>query len=158
EMLNRIVQLAQGHPFAAIELARSATTDAQHTLPASAAEAITARLCDVPASARALLHWMALSGDECDVGFVEALASQAQVPALSTLDDALAAGVLVLAGSRYRFRHELVRQALIGQLAPHHRMKMHRQIATELAERGAAPASVAQHWLEGAQPKQALPW
>ena len=158
EMVNRIVQLAQGHPFAAIELARSATTGAKHTLPASAAEAITARLCDVPASARALLHWMALTGDECDVGFVEALASQSQVPALSTLDDALAAGVLVLAGSRYRFRHELVRQALIGQLAPHHRMKMHRQIATELAERGAAPASVAQHWLEGAQPKQSLPW
>jgi len=64
----------------------------------------------------------------------------------------------VLAGSRYRFRHELVRQALITRLAPHHRMKMHRQIASELAERGAAPASVARQWLEGAQPKQALPW
>lgn len=158
EMVNRIVQLAQGHPFAAIELARSATTGAEHPLPASAAEAITARLCDVPASAIALLRWMALTGDECGADFVEALASQARVPALSTLDDALTAGVLVVAGGRYRFRHELVRQALIGQLAPHHRMKMHRQIAAELAERGAAPASVARHWLEGAQARQALPW
>ena len=158
QVVNRIVQLAQGHPFAAIELARCAANGDEHPLPASASEAITARLCDVPASALALLQWMAVSGDECEAGFVEALASHAGVLALSALDEALAAGVLVLAGSRYRFRHELVRQALITQLAPHHRMKMHRQIASELAERGAAPASVARHWLEGAQPKQALPW
>ena len=37
ELVNRVVQLAQGHPFAAIELARSATTGAEHPLPASAA-------------------------------------------------------------------------------------------------------------------------
>ncbi|MDO8904031.1 AAA family ATPase [Hydrogenophaga sp.] len=158
QLANRIVQMAQGHPFAAIELARCPNVGAEHALPSSAFEAITARLCDVPPSAQALLRWLALSGDECEAVFVEALASQAQVPALSALDDALAAGVLVMAGSCYRFRHELVRQALIGQLAPHHRMKMHRQIANELAECGAAPASVARHWLEGAQPKQALPW
>lgn len=157
-VVSRIVAVAEGNPFAAIELARCATEGHERRLPATAAEAITARLCDVPDDAQALLRWMALSGDELDVRTVEALAPLAQVPTFTALDAALEAGALVLAEGRYRFRHELVRQALIEQVPPHRRLKMHRQIAAQLAEMDAMPASVARHWLEGGNPRDAMPW
>ena len=68
------------------------------------------------------------------------------------------AGVLVLDGSRYRFRHDLVRQALIDQIPPHQRLKMHRQAAQRLVELDAPPALVARHWLDGGHPRDAVPW
>ncbi len=156
-VVERIVLAAEGNPFAAIELARCAGGDSKR-LPGSAAEAITERLCDVPDDAQALLRWLALSGDELDMRTVEVLATLAQVPTFAALDRALEAGVLVLAGARYRFRHELVRQALIGELPPHRRQKMQRDIAARLADTDAAPAHIARHWLEGGQPRNALPW
>ena len=157
-VVSRIVQAAEGNPFAAIELARCATGGHDKRLPASAAEAITERLCDVPDDALALLRWLALSGDDLDVRTVEALATMAQVPTLAALDSALEAGALVLAGGRYRFRHELVRQALIEQVPAHRRLKMHRDIAAQLAVMDTPPARVARHWLEGGHPRDALPW
>lgn len=158
EVVSGIVRAAQGNPFAAIELARCATAGKDRRLPGSAAEAITERLCDVPDAALALLRWLALSGDELDVRTVEAVATLAQLPTSWALDEALEAGALVLSGGRYRFRHGLVRQALIDQVPPHHRLKMHRRIAAQLAGMDAAPASVARHWLDGGSPRDAMPW
>ena len=158
ELATRIVRLAEGNPFATIELARCAGPSTGARLPGSAAEAITARLCDVPADALAVLRWMALAGDEFDATTAAALAPDAQSHAFAALDAALAAGALVLAGARYRFRHELVRQALIDEIAPHARLKMHRQAALRLAELDAAPAVVARHWLQGGSPREAMPW
>jgi DNA-binding SARP family transcriptional activator len=158
DIVWRIVQAAEGNPFAVIELSRCASTGVSKQLPGSAAEAITERLCDVADSALALLKWLALSGDEFDVGMIEALAALAQVSPLAALDGALDAGVLALASGRYRFRHQLVRQALIEQVPPHRRLKMHREIATRLAEMETSPASVARHWLEGGNAREAMPW
>ena len=157
-LVSRIVGAAEGNPFMAIELARCAAASGDTRLPGNASEAITARLCDVPEVALALLKWLALSSDEFDVAMIEAIAAEAQVAPLEALDAALAARVLVPSGMRYRFRHELVRQALIEQLAPHRRLKMHRQIAARLVELEMAPASVARHWLQGGHTRDALPW
>jgi DNA-binding SARP family transcriptional activator len=157
-LLARIARAAEGNPFAAIELTRCAVAGAETRLPGSAAEAITARLCDVSASAMTLLKWLALAGDTFDVATVEALAAEAQVPSLEALDAALAAGVLVPARMHYRFRHELVRQALIEQVPPHRRLKMHRQVAVRLAELDMPPAGIARHWLEGGHLRDAVPW
>ena len=158
ELVSTIARVAEGNPFAAIELARCAGTTTDKRLPASTAEAITSRLCDLPDAALAVLKWMALASDEFDATTAVALAPDAQAHAFAVLDTALAADVLVLAGARFRFRHELVRQALIDQIAPHHRLKMHRQAAQRLAELDAAPAIVARHWLEGGGPREAMPW
>ena len=159
KVLERLVQAAQGNPFAAIELARCTGPGDNARLPRSAAEAITERLCDVPDDAMVLLRWLALGGDELDVRTVEALAMLAQVPPpYGALDRALEAGALVLTGGRYRFRHDLVRQSLIEQVPPHRRIKMHRDIAAQLAELDAPPASVARHWLEAGQTRHAAPW
>jgi len=158
DVVARIVHAAEGNPFAAIELARCAGTQADARLPSGVAEAITERLCDVPDSALSLLKWLALSSDEFDVAIVEVLAAEAQLPSLESLDAALAAGVLVPLANRYRFRHHLVQQSLIDQVPPHRRLKMHRQIATRLADIDSAPADIARHWLAAGHPRGAVPW
>jgi DNA-binding SARP family transcriptional activator/tetratricopeptide (TPR) repeat protein len=158
DVLNPIVAMAEGNPFAAIELARCAAASAGASLPSSAAEAIAARLCDVPGPALSLLRWLAVSGDEFDMTMLEALAPLAQVALFPAVEAALAEGVLVVSGSRYRFRHELVRQALVAPVPPHRRIRMHRLVASALAERGVAAGDVARHWLAGGQPQEAVPW
>ncbi len=156
--LAHIVRVAEGNPFAAIELARCAEPSGQQRLPRNVAEAIIARLCDVPDAALASLKWMALAGDAFDASTAAALAPDAEAHAFAALDLALDAGVLVLAGKGYRFRHELVRQVLIEQIPPHRRLSMHRQAAQRLTELDAAPALVASHWLAGGNPRDAAPW
>lgn len=158
DVLASVVRAAEGNPFAAIELARSAGTEADARLPGDVAAAITERLCDVPDSALSLLKWLALGSAEFDVATAEALAAEAQVPSLESLDAALAAGVLLPLASRYRFRHHLVQQALVEQVPPHRRLKMHRQIAKRLADLDGPPAGIARHWLASGQLREASPW
>lgn len=155
--LAHIVRVAGGNPFAAIELARCAEATGVQRLPRNVAEAIIARLCEVPDAVLASLKWMALAGDAFDATTAAALTPDAEAHAFAALDLALAAGVLVLAGAGYRFRHDLVRQALIEQIPPHQRLKMHRQAAQRLTELDAAPALVARHWLDGGSPRDASP-
>ena len=105
----------------------------------------------MPDEASALLKWLALCGDTFDLATIEALAEAAQASAMPALDAVLMEGVLVPAGSRYRFRHDLVRQALVDQVPPHRRTQMHRRIAELLTDQEAAPADIAGHWLRGRQ-------
>lgn len=155
-LVARIVRLAEGNPFAALELARAA--DAGTPLPASARAAITARLCDAGDAALPALRRLALAGDDLDTATVVALAGADEAQAFALLDAALRAGVLVIAGDRYRFRHELVRQALVEEVPPHRRLAVHRDAAQRLTALNAAPAVIARHWLAGECPAEAQPW
>ena len=158
EVVARLVSAAQGNPFAAIELARCAASTREDRLPASTAQAVLGRLCDVPDPAMALLKWLALCGDSFDLATIEALAEAAAVSALPALDAGLTEGVLIPTGSRYVFRHELVRQALLDQVPLHRRTQMHRRIAELLTRQAAAPADIAHHWRSGGKPREAIPW
>lgn len=158
DVVARLVRAAEGHPFAAIELARCAGMNANGRLPSDVAAALTARLCDVPEGALSLLKWLALCSDEFDVATAETLAIEAQAPGLESLDAALAAGVLLPLANRYRFRHHLVQQALIDPLPPHRRQPMHRRIAGRLTDLGGAPADIARHWLAAGSRREAAPW
>ncbi len=158
EAVARVLLAAEGNPFAAIELARCAASAGDGHLPTSVADAILERLCDVPEQALTLLKWLALCGDRFDVATVEAVAASAQTSPMDTLDACLTAGVLVPAGTRYRFRHDLVREVLVEHMAPHHRVVMHRSIAELLADQDAAPAEIARHWQAAGNPREAVPW
>jgi len=157
-VVAQIVLAAQGNPFAAIELAHGAGPGALGPLPGNTADAIARRLCDVSASQRAYLSWLALCGEDVALAVLEPLAVVAQSPAFPALDAALAAGVLVVVEGHYRFRHALVRQALVEQITPHQRRRMHRALAVLLSDLAVAPATVARHWLAAGQPHEAAPW
>jgi DNA-binding SARP family transcriptional activator/tetratricopeptide (TPR) repeat protein len=152
--VSRIVTMAAGSPFFARELARAGGG----TVPPSVWTAITGRVLDLDPAGAALLRRLAVIGDELDPFDVPSLTGLAEPEAFTLLDAALRAGALVATGTRYRFRHDLVRQALVEQVPPHHRAGIHRDAARGLAAAGAAPSLVARHWLDGGSRDEAEPW
>ena len=105
-----------------------------------------------------MLRRLALAGDDLDPAGVVALIGSSEAEAFALLDIALGAGVLVVSGARYRFRHELVRQTLVEQLPPHQMLAVHRDTARRLAGVDAAPGLIARHWLDGGRPDEAVDW
>ena len=156
--LAQIAGIAHGNPFFTLELARSVGPDAPFTVPPSAWAAVTARFLDLDEATAAMLRRLAVAGDELDPAEVPALTGLPEGDAFALLDTVLETGALIVSAARYRFRHELVRQALVEQVPPHHRITMHREIARRLAEVGAEPALIARHWLAGRRPDAAVDW
>ena len=157
DVIDRIVELADGNPFLTLELARSAVAGVP-ALVDTARDAIASRFLDLDKDAVATLRRVALASDDLDPGAAVALSGSSEATAFALLDEALAAGILIVSGAHYRFRHELVRQALVDQLAPHERLALHRDIAQRLAVAGAPPGLIARHWLAGDRPDQAQQW
>ena len=155
-VVDRIVELGAGNPFATLELARTSGADDLRALPRNVSEAITARLVDLDDDTVAVLRRIALASDDLDAATVVALTGSTEEQAFAVLDRALGAGVLVVVDGRYRFRHALVRQALVDQVAPHERLAVHRDAARRLTVAGAPPAVVARHWLAGGRPDEAV--
>lgn len=154
-----IARLAEGLPFAVVELARTGAAQAGEgaRLPRSLSTAIAERLADVEPGALEALRRLALSAEDFDVATALALAADPGADADASLDRALAAGVLVVQDGRYRFRHALLRQALVDAVPPHRRLALHRQVAARLEQAGAAPGLVGQHWLAAGDVDRAVP-
>ncbi|HEU5083557.1 MAG TPA: AAA family ATPase [Acidimicrobiales bacterium] len=151
--VEQIVQRAEGNPFAITELASTAIDGAE--LAPSAAASITSRLVGLDRESVSALEALALGWDELDHQLVLALTGWEEREAFALLDRVLEAGVLVVADGRYRFRHDLVRDALRAQVPPHRRLVLHREAAQRLADAGAPAALIARHWLAADEPAQA---
>ncbi len=158
EVVGRVVAVAEGSPLFALELARAVSADATDALPATVRQAIGLRLAGLDASTLDVLTSLAVTEDELALDSILALTGLPEDAAFAALDAALHFGVLVVSGTHYRFRHELVRRALIDDLAPHHRVLLHRGAAERLTQTSGAPELIAAHWLKGERPHQAVPW
>jgi DNA-binding SARP family transcriptional activator/tetratricopeptide (TPR) repeat protein len=158
EAIGRIVELAQGSPFFALELARASTPSSAGVLPGTVRQAVLRRMAGLGDLEIDALAALAIAGDEFELASVLALTGMAEDDAFALLDTALNIGILVVSGARYRFRHELVRHALTDELPGHRRVRLHRDAAQRLAQAGAAPELVAEHWLRGERPGEAAEW
>jgi DNA-binding NarL/FixJ family response regulator len=90
-----------------------------------------------------------------------ALVVERPIPALlGDLRQALDAGVLVDDGDRFRFRHDLVREAMYEDLAAPIRAGLHLQAARALASAGRPAAQAATHFALGAPAgdREAIAW
>jgi tetratricopeptide (TPR) repeat protein len=156
QALTHIVRTAHGNPFLVLELAGSVGPSGTLAVGRSVWDAVTARFLDLDDTSAAMLRRLAVAGDDLDPVDVPALTGLSEADAFALLDTALENGALTVIDGRYRFRHELVRQALVGQVPPHRRITIHRETAGRLARAGAAPALVARHWLAGGRPDEAV--
>lgn len=157
DAVTRIVDAAEGNPFLVLEVARSPVAGVPSLSP-SGREAVLARLVDLAPDDVALLERLALAGDSLDPGTLVAVTGATEDVVSRCVDQALRTGVLLVDGATYRFRHDLVRQALIERVPPHHRAVAHREMAAALTDAGAPALLVARHWMAGGRPLDAQPW
>ena len=157
-VIAKIVELGRGNPFFLHELARGSPADEPFEVAPSAWEAIAARPLDLDVGAVAMVTRLAVAGDDLDLSGVLEITGLPEAEAFELLDRALAAGVLAISGARYRFSHELVREALVERLPQHRRIAIHRDAARRLAAADGPAPSIARHWLAGDRPDEAARW
>jgi DNA-binding SARP family transcriptional activator/tetratricopeptide (TPR) repeat protein len=152
-LLDRVVKLAGGNPFAAVELARSARQGDDRAGPMGALV-----LGDLGGAAVTSLTSVAVLGTSFDTDEYVGLSGLEQQQAYALLDEALAAGAIEPTGTGYRFRHSLVREALLDGLPPHRLLPLHRRAAEGLRKLGASPARIAHHLLQAGDVAAAAPF
>jgi DNA-binding SARP family transcriptional activator/tetratricopeptide (TPR) repeat protein len=151
-LLERVVKLAGGNPFAAIELARTAASGDDRGGPTGAL--VLRGLGDAAVSA---LTKVAVLGAEFDTDEYVAVAGVGEAHAYALLDEALAGGVIERMAAGYRFQHSLVRDALLDGLPPHQLLPLHRRAAEALRSLSASPARIAHQLLQAGDVGAAAP-
>ena len=140
--VDELYARSKGHPLFLTELAQQA---AGAELPASLVESVSAR-CDELGTAGLLLRTAAVIGPELDADLLAAVLGR---PVIALLDDAEQAVVkqfLVEDDGIFRFRHELLREALAASATAGRAALLHRQAGRMLDRRpGADPLTVAGH-------------
>jgi predicted ATPase len=147
---EELYRLTSGNPFFVTEILRWPYTD----IPESAREAVLARIATLLPSSRRTLEVAALLGARIELALLEA----AQRPT-KDIDHLVAAGFLVSDGrdgSDLRFRHEIVRLAVDGQIAGHRKAAIHGQLLAILQQSQTADAAVLAYHAQGAQDHDAV--
>ena len=133
---------SKGHPLFLTELAQQA---AGAELPASLVESVSAR-CDELGTAGLLLRTAAVIGPEVDADLLAAVLGRPVVALLDDAEQAVAKQFLVEDDGIFRFRHELLREALAASATAGRAALLHRQVGRMLDRRpGADPLTVAGH-------------
>jgi len=133
---------SKGHPLFLTELAQQA---AGAELPASLVESVSAR-CDELGTAGLLLRTAAVIGPELDADLLAAVLGRPVIALLDDAEQAVAKHFLAEDDGIFRFRHELVREALAASATAGRAALLHRQAGRVLDRRpGADPLTVASH-------------
>jgi DNA-binding SARP family transcriptional activator/tetratricopeptide (TPR) repeat protein len=151
--VEHVWAVSGGVPFAVVELARTAGDPrADERRPGNAVLAVLA-----PA-VRAALEQVATTGSTFDTDEFLALCGLPEAEAFDCLDAALAALVVERTRAGYRFRHPLIRDALLGDVPPHRMRALHRNSAQRLIALDASPARISHHLLAAGEPGPAAPY
>ncbi|GGM12100.1 BREX system ATP-binding domain-containing protein [Dactylosporangium sucinum] len=150
---ERIFKISGGLPFAIVELSRTAgITPIEQERPG---DAVLATLGPV---ARAALQYVATTGATFDTDEFLALSGLPEPEAFDCLDAALAALVIERTLSGFRFRHPLIREALLADLPTHRQRALHCTCAQRLITLDASPARIGHHLLAAGEPHAAVPY
>jgi DNA-binding SARP family transcriptional activator len=149
--IDQVWALSDGVPFAIVELASRLGADE----PLGATNVgVLSGLTD---SSLDVLRSVAVLGPTFDTDQFVAVSGLEENEAFAHLDTALAARVIAVSDLGYRFRHDLIRQALLEGLTPHLRRAAHRDAARKLDVLGASAAQVAHHLIQAGDIAAAVP-
>lgn len=159
ETMERAVELAQGNPAVAVELARSIDAGGRLRVTSEVWDAAVTWTEAFDRASLALTERLAVAGGWLSTDEILAITGLDPDDCYRLLDRLMVEGILEVADGRYRFRRELVRRALCNRVPPHRRVSIHRDVARCLQSLTIVPAQrVAEHWLEGGRPEKAIPW
>ncbi|WP_149260206.1 AAA family ATPase [Actinomadura sp. K4S16] len=157
-LVEHIWDVSGGVPFPIVELARTAGLSRDggaegEPMPGDAVLAVLSpRL-------RTALEPVATAGSTFDTDeFIALCGLPDEDEAFDCLDAALAALVVERTLGGYRFRHRLIRDALLAGIPPHRERALHRACARRLAAMGSSPARVGHHLLAAGEHRAAVPY
>jgi DNA-binding CsgD family transcriptional regulator/tetratricopeptide (TPR) repeat protein len=130
------VSLTAGNPFLATELARATDT----AVPLSVTDLVRSRLAALPPRARAAVELLSVLPRPVPMGVVATL-----VEDVSVIGTAETRGLVEVDGHRLRFRHELIRMAIVEHLPVAVRAEHHRNVLEPLQQHDAPADEVLHH-------------
>ena len=155
ERAEVLFERSGGHPLLLAALAASEGEE----LPASLPDAVGTRVDSLGGDVAATVRAAAVLGPDCDLELVAQATGAAVVEVLGHLEAAQRAGLVVERGSRFAFRHELVRVALDAATGAARRALVHQRAARALAGRPRVdPLAVAVHARAGGDDALAARW
>ena len=149
---SAVYERGRGNPLFTESLLTSDGT-LRADLPWSLRDLLLGTVKELPEQAQDLLRTAAVGGSGVGHGLLSAVTRLDDAAMTSGLRPAVAANVLVTDGDGYAFRHELIREAVLGDLLPGERARAHRRFAEtleaapRLSPDGPAAVQVARHWL-----------
>ena len=130
--VDDVVARAEGNAFYAEELLAAALAGEQ--LPGGLADVLLARVEQLPPGAQQVLRVAAVAGRRVRHELVAAVAGLDPASLEAALAEAVHAHLLVVTGDgRYRYRHALLREAVLADLLPGERVRLHAAVAAHLA-------------------------
>ena len=131
-------------------------------VPGPVRDLLLAMMSELPGHCQQVLRAAAVGGARLEHALLAAVTGQDTAALDAVLRPAVSAGVVTPDESGYVFRHELFREALLGDLLPGERARAHRTFAVALEADPAlsleylAPVQVALHWRGAGEHERAL--
>ncbi|HEV2005722.1 MAG TPA: AAA family ATPase [Candidatus Limnocylindrales bacterium] len=155
DLVESIWRRSNGNPFFVEELTASAGPGNPAGRPATLDEMLLGRIGMLSPDARRVVEALAVAGRPSDG---DLLAEVVELPVgeiSALLREAMARGVVTVAEGECRFRHELLREAVVGELLASERRALHDRFGRALtvareepsSERPIPAAELAYHWL-----------
>jgi DNA-binding CsgD family transcriptional regulator len=144
---QQLYRLTSGNPFFVTEVLRWPSAD----VPESARDTVLARVAGVSPSAHRTLEVAVLLGGRVDLALLDAVDRPT-----ADLDELIGAGLLVSDANGVRFRHEIVRLAVDGQMPVFRKAALHSELLAVLQRSENADAAVLAYHAEGAGDSEAL--
>jgi DNA-binding CsgD family transcriptional regulator/tetratricopeptide (TPR) repeat protein len=130
--VDDVVARAEGNAFYAEELLAAALAGEQ--LPGGLADVLLSRVEQLPPGAQQVLRVAAVAGRRVRHELVAAVAGLDPAALEAALAEAVHAHLLVVTGDgRYAYRHALLREAVLADLLPGARVRLHAAVAAHLA-------------------------
>jgi ATP/maltotriose-dependent transcriptional regulator MalT len=158
-LVEEIYRRSEGNPFFAEVLL---DRQDQPGLPESLRDLLLARVARLPDPTQAVLRTAAAGVGRVSHELLAAASGLDDGALSAALRPAVAAGVLVVDGGGYRFRHALISEAVRDDQLPGERATAHRRFAQALesdhvlAANGGGPAELAFHWHAAGDASRAL--
>jgi predicted ATPase/DNA-binding CsgD family transcriptional regulator len=155
EALAPLVSRSDGVPFFVEELLGLEEGGA---LPATLRELLLARYSRLPPEARALVRMVAVGGAQVPHELVAAVHGGDAAVVEANAREAVEAHVLAVVEAGYRFRHALTHEAVLEEILPGERRRIHARYAAALERMGTATdhAPLARHRLAAGDEEGAL--
>ncbi|GAA1913622.1 LuxR family transcriptional regulator [Streptomyces sodiiphilus] len=160
ELVCTVFERSEGNAFFVEELIASRS---DHGMSESLRDLLLVRLEALDDGTQEIVRLIAVGGSAVEHGLLTEVAGCPEGQLLAALRTAVGANLLTADGEGYRFRHSLMREAVLDDLLPGERTRLNRRYAEALAAhpqlvaRDQRAARLASYWYQAGDPARALP-